>query len=75
MELSFEQALIEVWRQTLVENANTVVLGQERYPVRWTPKRRLKQVDFVFEEKRFAIWNRTPRLSPDGRRWHGQARK
>jgi hypothetical protein len=49
MGLSFEQALIEVWRQTLVENAKTVELGSERYPVRTTPKRGLRQVDFVFE--------------------------
>lgn len=49
MKLSFEQALIEVWRQTLVENAKAVALGSERYPVRSTPKRRLRQVDFVFE--------------------------
>jgi hypothetical protein len=27
MEQSFEQALIEVWRQALVENAKTVELG------------------------------------------------
>ena len=49
MELSFEETLIEVWRQTLVENADMVVLGTERYPVRRTPKRRLRQVDFVFD--------------------------
>jgi hypothetical protein len=49
MALSFEQALIDVWRQALVENAETVELGTERYPVRSTPKRRLRQVDFVFE--------------------------
>jgi hypothetical protein len=48
MDLSFEQALIEVWRQVLVENADVVELGTERYPVRRTPKRRLRQVDFVF---------------------------
>ena len=48
MALSFEQALIEVWRQTLVENAKTVELGSERYPVRSTPKRGLRQLDFVF---------------------------
>ena len=40
--------LIEVWRQALVENADVVELGTERYPVR-TPKRGLRQVDFVFE--------------------------
>lgn len=50
MNLSFEQALIDVWRQTLVENAKAVELGSERYPVRSTPKRGLRQVDFVFEE-------------------------
>jgi len=47
MKLSFEQVLTEVWRQALVENAKVVVLGTERYPVRSTPKRRLRQVDFV----------------------------
>jgi hypothetical protein len=49
MDSAFEQALIEVWRQTLVENSNVVELGAERYPVRRTPKRRLRQVDFVFD--------------------------
>ena len=49
MNPSFEQTLIEVWRQTLVENANFVELGSERYPVRRTPKRGLRQVDFVFD--------------------------
>jgi hypothetical protein len=46
---SFEQTLVEVWRQTLAENAKSVELGSERYPVRRTPKRGLRQVDFVFE--------------------------
>jgi hypothetical protein len=49
MKLSFEQALIDVWRQTLVDNAKTVVLGSERCAVRSTPKRGLRQVDFVFD--------------------------
>jgi hypothetical protein len=49
MGLSYEQALIDVWRQTLVENAKTVELGSERYAVRHTPKRGLRQVDFVFD--------------------------
>jgi hypothetical protein len=43
------QALIDVWRQVLVENADVVELGAEHYPVRLTTKRRLRQVDFVFE--------------------------
>ena len=49
MTLSFEQILIEVWRQTLVENAKVVELGANRFPVKDTPKRALRQVDFVFE--------------------------
>ena len=49
MNPSFEQTLVEVWRQALVENANFVELGKERYPVRMTPKRGLRQVDFVFD--------------------------
>ncbi|MGA7793408.1 MAG: hypothetical protein WCA19_10245 [Candidatus Acidiferrales bacterium] len=49
MNQSFEQVLIEVWHRTLVENADAVVLGTERYPVRQTPKSHLRQVDFVFE--------------------------
>jgi hypothetical protein len=49
MELSFEETLIEVWRQALGENATTVELDGNRYPVRRTPKRGLRQVDFIFE--------------------------
>ena len=49
MKSPLEQVLIEVWRQALVENAKVVVLGTERYPVRQTPKRGLRQVDFVFD--------------------------
>jgi hypothetical protein len=32
-----------------VENAKTVKIGGESYPVRRTPKRGLRQVDFVFD--------------------------
>ena len=49
MDASFEQTFVDVWRQTLVENAKVVLLGTERYPVRRTPKRHLRQVDFVFD--------------------------
>jgi hypothetical protein len=45
---SFEETLINVWQQVLVENARDVVLGTERFPVRQTPKRSLRQVDFIF---------------------------
>jgi len=46
-KLSLEEALIEVWRQSLIEGAKAVELNGERYPVRQTAKRCLRQVDFV----------------------------
>jgi hypothetical protein len=49
MASSLEEVLIEVWRQSLVENAKVVELGADRFPIKRTPKRRLRQVDFVFE--------------------------
>src|ERR1700694_4030704 len=49
MAISFEQVLIDVWRQVLVENAKVVVLETERYPVRLTPRRHLREVDFIFD--------------------------
>lgn len=49
MESSSEETLIEVWRQTLVEKATVVELDGSRYPVRRTPKRGLRQVDFAFD--------------------------
>jgi hypothetical protein len=33
MTISFDQSLIDVWRQVLVENANVVGLDKKRYPV------------------------------------------
>ena len=49
MNRSFEQTLVEVWRQVLVENAKAVKLGGESYAVHRTPKRGLRQVDFTFD--------------------------
>jgi hypothetical protein len=48
-KLSFEETLIAVWRQALVENAKAAKVGGESYPVRRTPKRGLRQVDFTFD--------------------------
>ncbi len=39
----------EVPKHEIVENTKFVVLGSKRYPVCRTPKRGLRQVDFVFE--------------------------
>jgi hypothetical protein len=71
MKLSFEQAFIEVWRQALVENAKTILLGSERYAVRRTPKRGLRQVDFVFERKEIRGLEQNPQTKS---RWAQLAR-
>jgi len=71
MTLSFEQALIDVWRQTLVGNAKTVELGPERFPVRSTPKRGLRQVDFMFEGKEIRGLEQNPQTKS---RWAQLAR-
>ena len=47
--MTLEQALISVWRQSLLEKASAVKLGGLEYPVRRTPKRGLVQVDFTFD--------------------------
>jgi hypothetical protein len=49
MDSSFEQALVDVWRQVLVDNATRVELGGGRYLVRNTPRKGLRQVDFEFD--------------------------
>lgn len=47
MKSSFDEVLIEVWRQALVENVNAAILDGNRCPVRRTAKRGLQQVDFI----------------------------
>jgi hypothetical protein len=49
MALSFEQAIIEVWRQSLVEGAKSVHLESATYAVRRTPKSGLRQIDFEID--------------------------
>ena len=60
MKSSFEQALIEVWRKALLENARVVELGTASYPVRGTPKRGLRQVDFVFDGNEIRALEQNP---------------
>ena len=47
--MKLEEALVNVWRQALEENANLVELEGKRFPVRRTQRLRLRQVDFAFE--------------------------
>lgn len=47
--VTFEETILSVYQQVLVDGAKIVTLGDETYSVRTTAKQKLKQVDFKFE--------------------------
>jgi len=47
--MTLEEAMVKVWREALVEGAAEVELDGKTFPVRETPRKRLREVDFVFE--------------------------
>lgn len=71
MKSSSEEALIEVWRQALVENAAVVKLQGNRYPVLRSPKRGLRQVDFVLDGNEIRGLEQNPETKS---RWAQMAR-
>jgi len=69
---NLDEALLSVWRQTLVERKKRVVLGNDSYPVQSTAKRKLAQVDFDFVGQRIRGLEQNPAT---GSRWAALARK
>ena len=49
--MTLEEAMMKVWRQALVERAAEVELelDGQTFPVRETPRKHLREVDFVFD--------------------------
>ena len=47
--MQLEEAMEKVWRVALVEGAKEVELDGKKFAVRETPRKRLREVDFVFE--------------------------
>jgi hypothetical protein len=47
--MTLEEAMVKVWRQALVEGAAEVELDGKTFAVRETPRKRLREVDFVFD--------------------------
>jgi len=68
----FDEALLSVWRQALVERKKRVLLGDDSYPVRHTAKSKLAQVDFEFAGQRIRGLEQNPAT---GSRWAELARK
>lgn len=70
--MSFEETLVEVWRQAFADNAKAVVLGAGQYPILRTSKRKLRQVDFKLDGQQI----RGLEQNPDTRsRWAAMARE
>jgi hypothetical protein len=70
--VNLEEALSSVWRQTLVEGAQEVNLEGQRFTVRRTPKKRLRQVDFQFEGRELRGLEQDPETAS---RWAKLARQ
>jgi hypothetical protein len=69
--MTFEEALIVVWRQALVEKADIVKLGAANYPVTSSKAKRLRQVAFVFDGKTIIGIEQNPKTKS---RWALMAR-
>jgi hypothetical protein len=67
-----DDALLSVWRQTLVEGEKRVRLGEDSYPVQHTSKNKLAQIDFDFLGQRIRGLEQNPAT---GSRWAELARK
>jgi hypothetical protein len=70
--VTLEEALVAVWRQVMAEQANEVELEGRRYPVRRTPRLGLRQVDFVFGDRRLRALEQNPATRS---RWAAPARR
>jgi hypothetical protein len=64
--------LIEVARQVLAEGAKSVRLDDQEFPVRKTPSKNLRQVDFDFEGVTYRGLEQNPSTKS---RWAQLARK
>src|SRR5258708_21949875 len=47
--MTLEEVMVKVWRQARVEGAAEVELDGKTFTVRETPRKRLREVDFVFD--------------------------
>lgn len=47
-KMTLEEAMVAVWRAALEEGKKEVELDGQKFAVRETPRRRLREVDFVF---------------------------
>ena len=70
--MSFEETLISVWRQAVVDRAEQIKLNGRVFPVRRTPRKHLLQVDFPLDGERVRGLEQNPETSS---RWARLARQ
>jgi hypothetical protein len=68
----YEEILVSVWRQALVEGARTVTVGDKSFFVRPTSRSRLREVDFQFEDHELRGLEQNPKTTS---RWARLARE
>lgn len=71
MATSFDDVLISIWRQALVENTDAVKIGPERYPVTRNKTKRLRQVEFTLDGNTIIGIEQNPKTKS---RWAQMAR-
>jgi hypothetical protein len=75
MNAELDEVLVSVWRQVLVENANSVVLRERNFPVQRTSRSQLRQVDFDFESQRLRGLEQNPATSSNWARLAREGKK
>ena len=70
--MTFEEALVAVWKQALVERASEVELQGQKFLVRSTPSKHLLQVDFEFSGQAIRGLEQNPKTAS---RWAELARR
>lgn len=72
MSASFEETIISVWRQALIENSQAIALDGRSFPVRQTSRSKLREVDFQFDGQTFRGLEQNPNTNS---RWAQLARE
>src|ERR1700722_12522242 len=65
-------AVLTVYQQSLIENQKTVTLEEKIFPIRPTPKRKLKQINFQFDGRELQALAQNPDAKS---RWAKMARR
>ena len=69
---AFDDVLIEVWRQALLNRCSTVTIAGQSFPVHKTATKLLVEVDFIFDGQPYRGLQQNPNTKS---RWANLARR